>query len=60
MRMISIVKGSHHVPTTKLILFAVSKDEWPTKEDIGMSIKNTQCVFWYAKRHISVWSNVEL
>jgi len=25
--------GSHHVPTTKLTLFVVSKDEWDKKED---------------------------
>jgi len=30
----------HHVPTTKLILFAVSKDEWETNEDTGKSMKN--------------------
>jgi len=33
-------KGSHHVPTTKLILFTVSKDEWGTKKDTGKSMKN--------------------
>jgi len=43
MWMISIVKGSDHVPTTKLTLFAVSKDQWHTKEDTGKSIKNALC-----------------
>jgi len=28
------------VPTTKLTLFVVSKDEWDTKEDTGKSMKN--------------------
>ena len=31
-------KPSH--ATTKLTLFAVSKDEWDTKEDTGKSMKN--------------------
>jgi len=30
------MKGSHHVLTTKLTLFAVRKDKWGTKEDAGM------------------------
>jgi len=51
--MISILKGSHHMPTTKLILFAVSKDEWHTKEDTGKSIKNTLYALQYAKRYLS-------
>jgi len=29
----AIMKGSHHVLTTKLTLFAVRKYEWDTKED---------------------------
>ena len=37
----------------KSILFAVSKDEWDTKEDTGKSMKNTLYVLWYAKRHLS-------
>jgi len=37
---ISIVNGSHHVPTTKLTLFTVNKDEWDTKEGTGKSMKN--------------------
>jgi len=34
-------KGSHHVATTKLTFFTVSKDKWNTKEDTGKSLKNT-------------------
>ena len=37
----------------KLTPFAVSKDEWDTKEDTGKSIKNTLYVLRYAKRHLS-------
>jgi len=32
LQIISIMNGSHHVPTTKSTLFAVRKDEWDTKE----------------------------
>jgi len=35
-----ITNESHHVPTTKLTLFTVSKDEWDTKEATGKSMKN--------------------
>ena len=45
--------------TTKLTLFAVSKDEWDTKEDTGKSMKNALYVLQYAKRHLSGQSNVE-
>jgi len=38
LRMISITKRNHHVPTTFLSL---SKDEWDTKEGTGKSMKNT-------------------
>ena len=31
--------------------FAVSKDEWDTKEDTGKSMKNVLYVLRYAKRH---------
>jgi len=34
------MNGSHHVPTTKLILLAASKDEWYTKEGTGKFMKN--------------------
>ena len=37
----------------KLTLFAVSKDEWDTKEDTGKSMKNALYVLRYAKRHLS-------
>ena len=43
-------KPSH--TTTKLTLFAVSKDEWDTKEDTGKSMKNALYVLRYAKRHL--------
>ena len=39
--------------TTKLTLFAVSKDELDTKEDTGKSMKNALYVLQYAKRHFS-------
>jgi len=45
--------------TTKLTLFTVSKYEWNTKEDTGMSLKNTLHVLWYAKRHLLGWSDIE-
>ena len=45
-------KGSHHVQTTKSMLFTVSKDEWNTKEDSVKSLKNTLDVLQYAKRHL--------
>jgi len=38
--MISVANENHHVPTTELILFAVSKDEWNRKEDTGKYMKN--------------------
>ena len=42
--------------TTKSTLFAVSKDEWNTKEDTGKSMKNALYVLRYAKRHLSGWA----
>ena len=45
--------------TAKLTLFAVSKDEWGTKEDTGKSMKNALYVLRYAKRHLSGQSDVE-
>jgi len=33
--MISVMNGSHHMPTTKSTLFVASKDEWGTKEGPG-------------------------
>jgi len=43
----------------KSILFAVSKDEWDTKEDTGKSMKNTLYVRQYGKRHLSGWSEIK-
>ena len=43
----------------KSILFAVSKDEWDTKEDTGKSKKNALYVLRYAKRHLSGRSDVK-
>ena len=34
-------KGKPSCATSKSTLFAVSKDEWDTKEDTGKSMKNT-------------------
>ena len=50
-------KPSHAI--TKLTLFAVSKDEWDTKEDTGKSIKNALYELRYVKRHLSGRSDVE-
>ena len=50
-------KPSH--ANAKLTPFAVSKDEWDTKEDTGKSIKNALYVLRYAKRHLSGRSDVE-
>ena len=50
-------KPSH--ATAKLTSFAVSKDEWETKEDTGKSMKNELYILRYAKRHLSGQSNVE-
>ena len=43
----------------KSTLFAVSKDEWDTKEDTGKSMKNALYILRYAKRHLSGRSDVE-
>ena len=45
--------------TAKLTLFAVSKDEWDTKEDSGKSMKNALYVLWYAKMHLSGRSDIK-
>ena len=42
-------KGKASCATTKSTLFAVSKDEWDTKENTGKSMKNA---LRYAKRHL--------
>ena len=44
-------KPSHAI--TKSTLFAVSKDEWDTKEDTGKSMKDALYVLQYTKRHLS-------
>ena len=41
----------------KSTLFAVSKDEWDTKEDTGKSMKNALYILRYAKRHLLGRSN---
>jgi len=33
------------MPTTKLTLLVVSKDEWDTKEDTGKSMRNMYCMY---------------
>ena len=45
-------EGKPSRATTKSTLFAVSKDEWDTKEDTGKSMKNALYVLWYTKRHL--------
>ena len=52
-------EGKPSCATTKSTPFAVSKDEWDTKEETGESIKNALYVLWYAKRHMSGRSDVE-
>ena len=42
-------KGKPSRAISKLTLFAVSKDEWDTKEDAGKSMKNALYILWYAK-----------
>ena len=37
----------------KLTFFAVSKDEWDTKEDTGKSMKKALHILRYAIRHLS-------
>ena len=39
--------------TTKLTPFAVSQDEWDTKEDTSKSMKNSLYILQYAKWHLS-------
>ena len=52
-------EGKPWCTTVKSILFAVSEDEWDTKEDTGKSMKNALYVLWYAKRHLSGWTDIE-
>ena len=50
-------KPSH--ATTELTPFAVSKDEWDTKEDTGKSMKNALYALRYAKRHVPGCNNIK-
>ena len=43
----------------KLTLFAVSKDEWYTKEDTDKSMKNALYVLRCVKRHLLGRSDIE-
>ena len=43
----------------KLTLFAVSKDEWDTKEDTGKSMKNAMYVLRCAERNLSDRSDIK-
>ena len=53
-------KGKPSRANAKSTLFAVSKDEWDTKEDTGKSMKNALYVLRYAKRHLSGRSNIKI
>ena len=46
-------EGKPSCATTKSTPYAVSKDEWDTKEDTGKSMKNALYELRYAKRHMS-------
>ena len=46
-------EGKPSCATVKSTLFAVSKDEWDTKEDTGKSMKYALYILQYAKRHLS-------
>ena len=52
-------EGNPSRVTAKSTLFAVSKDEWDTKEDTGKFMKNALYVLQYAKRHLSGRNNIE-
>ena len=52
-------EGKSSLVVAKSTLFAVSKDEWDTKEGTGNSMKNALYILWYAKRHLLSQSNVE-
>ena len=45
-------EGKPSRATAKSTLFAVSKDEYDTKEDTGKCMKNSLYMPWYAKRHL--------
>ena len=42
-------KGKPSRATAKSTPFAVSKDEWDTKDDTGKSMKNALYVLWYVQ-----------
>ena len=52
-------EGKPSRANAKLTLFAISKDEWDTKEGTGKSMKNALYVLQYAKRHLSGQSDVQ-
>ena len=52
-------EGKPSCVIAKSTLFAVSKDEWDTKEDTGKSMKNALYVLQYAKRNLLGQSNVK-
>ena len=52
-------EGKPSCATAKLTVFAVSKDEWDTKEDTGKSMKNALYVLRHAKRHLLGQSDFE-
>ena len=49
-------KGKLSRATAQSTVFAVSEDEWNTKEDTGKSMKNSLYVLRYAKRHLKYCS----
>ena len=51
-------EGKSSCATTKLTVFAVSKDEWDTK-DTGKSMKNALYILRYVKRHLLGRSNIK-
>ena len=51
-------EGKPSCATAKSTPFAISKDEWHTKEETGKSMKNALYVLRYAKRHLSGRSDV--
>jgi len=57
---ISVTQSKQSHVTTKSTLFAVSKDEWNTKEDAGKSLKNSLYVLQYAKRRLSAEATIKL
>ena len=52
-------EGKPSCAAAKSTLFAVSKDEWDTKEDTSKSKKNTLYVLRYDKRHLSGQSEIK-